>query len=282
VRSLVGGVSCLVALWAFLAASDADAFEAKRTSGGLPVHWEAANVTFEIDPSVAQAVAGGFDAVAEALGAWSGQSGAPTLTVTAGDGKARPGNDGHNVIFFAADGYAEAGNALAITVLSYDEITGAIVDADIVINGNHSFAVVADGTRPDPNARPISNEGTGGDELGNSEDQFDLVHVVAHETGHALGLSDALNPGPLMYLYTMPNDGSLRSPTADDETGIRSLYAGSSSERSAGCSTASIASPSSAPRGVLLVVLALGGWIVRRRAQKSTARTIAGPRYSRT
>jgi len=144
VRSLVGGVSCFVALWAFLAASDADAFEAKRTSGGLPVHWEAANVTFEIDPSVAQAVAGGFDAVAEALGAWSGQSGAPTLTVTVADGKARPGNDGHNVIFFAAGGYAEAGNALAITVLSYDEITGAIVDADIIINGNHSFAVVAD------------------------------------------------------------------------------------------------------------------------------------------
>lgn len=267
-RSIVRVVSCLLAVGSLVAAADAGAYEVKRTASGLPIHWEKSAVTFEIDPSVARAVPGGYDAVAEALASWSTQEGAPTLTVAAIDEERRPGNDGHNVISFAPDGYAAAGNALAVTVLSYDPNTGAIVDADIVINGKHPFAVLSEDAKPEPGTRPVSNESNEGDQPEHVEGRFDLTHVVAHETGHALGLNDDLNPGPVMYLYTMPNDASSRGPAADDLAGLKVLYAGGSSPTpSAGCSKASIAAPAPDARGALAIALALAGWMTRRRGQ---------------
>jgi MYXO-CTERM domain-containing protein len=242
------------------------AFEVQRTPSGLPVHWEETNITFEVDPSVARAVNGGYEAVAEALAGWSAQSGAPTMTVTAASGHPQLGVDGHNVIFFAPDGYAAAGNALAITILSYDERTGAIVDADIVINGQHAFGVLAPNARCDSNARPISNEGSG-EPGGSADGTFDLVHVLAHEAGHALGLRDVLTPSSVMYLYSTPNDASSRSPATDDEAGIASLYPADSNQTAAGCQ-ASVASASASPpgsAGVLVMALVLVGWAAKRR-----------------
>ena len=43
------------------------------------------------------------------------------------------------------DGYAPAGRALAITVLTYDNASGRILDADIIVNGSYKFAVLRDG-----------------------------------------------------------------------------------------------------------------------------------------
>ncbi len=262
-RSFARVLSGLVVLVTLVISATGSAFEVNRTPSGLPVHWEKANVTFEVDPSVGQAVDGGYDAVAEALAGWSGQAGTPTLTVTAGSGNARPGNDGHNVIFFAPHGYPAAGNALAITILSYDENTGVIVDADIIINGQHQFGVLAANAKPASNARAISNEG--GDEGGGTEGEFDLLHVVAHECGHALGLRDVVSPGPLMYLYTMPGDATARTPTADDQDGIASLYpvdASASSQPASGCQS-SVASTSPSPGaagGIFVVVLILAAY----------------------
>jgi hypothetical protein len=263
-------LSCIVVLAALLVSANARAFDVKTTASGVPVHWERAEVTYEIDPSIAAAVPGGYDAVAEAVAGWSGIPGAPKLSVTAGDGHAKPGNDGHNVVFFAPDGYAPAGDALAITILSYDETTGEIVDADIVVNGKHAFGILADGARPSANARPMSNDGSS-DEA-QSAGTFDLVHVVAHETGHTLGLRDDLTPGPLMYLYTMPGDASARTPTADDEAGVDSLYA-SSAAGHAGCQARIAAGPmgSGLSSGLVAMLLAVVAWSARRRTASAPA-----------
>src|SRR5258708_12109576 len=108
-------------------ASNANAYEVKTTAGGLPLHWARQSVTFEVDPSVKEGVSRGADAVAEALAGWSGQCGAPTLTLATSDGTRKPGNDGHNVVFYAPDGYKPAWAPLAITRLIHHHTTAATV-----------------------------------------------------------------------------------------------------------------------------------------------------------
>jgi len=238
VSTKIPATLCALALTAL--SSSAFAFEAKHTSGGLPVHWASSNVTFEVDPSVEAAMPGSTVALQEAFSGWSGQSGAPVLATTAGSGGAQPGNDGRNIIFYAPNGYAPAGSALAVTVLSYDDNTGAIVDADIVINGTHAFEVLAADAVAPPGTQPVSTEG--GDSVkGHAHElKFDLIHVVAHETGHALGLSDdTAAPGALMYVYTLPNDASMRGPSADDLAGISALYGATSGGSGSGSTDSS-------------------------------------------
>src|SRR5262249_38388786 len=124
--------------------TDADAYAIKRTSHGELVHWEQRTIEFTLDPSVDQNVTGGSSATQKAMGSWSGSVGAPDLTTIphTDDAPASPGFDEKNGVFFAKGGYEPAGRALAITVLTYDNASGRILDADVIFNGSYSFQVL--------------------------------------------------------------------------------------------------------------------------------------------
>jgi hypothetical protein len=264
--------ACLL-VWAILcvlvgAPASASAFEIKTTTSGQPVHWEPANVPFLIDPSAASMAPGASVAISTALQAWSSAGGGPALSALPAASASHPEVDGNNVVYFAPAGDPLARNAIAITIVTYDDTTGNIIDTDIVMNGIYVFGVLPDGSTPPPGAPEVSNEADGagyrfpGRELGT----FDITHVIAHETGHALGMGDeTVNDSPLMFLFSKPGDATHRAPTSDDLAGIGELYADAGSER--GCSSSTLSPRRARPSTLALtgVIVVLGIALLRMR-----------------
>jgi Matrixin len=265
-----------VVMGVLLSSGSASAFELKQAANGQTVHWGGPTMTFVVDPSIEAAVPGGAAAVASAMAGWSGQSGAPNLVLKAGPGGGKAAVDGVNTVLLAPDGFAPAGAALAVTVLTYDEQTGEILDADIVVNGVYAFAVLAANAQS-PGAAPMPLEGATSITAGAGT--FDLFHVVAHETGHALGLGDVGDDDAVMYAYTTPGDAAYRAPASDDQAGIEAIYGATSR---AGCSSASIAgSPAGAAGSWWAAVLLLGSlsvWAARRRPASAVSLSAPRPR----
>ncbi len=247
--------------------SPAQAFNIKRTQSGLDVRWAVPTVNYVVDPRLSQAVAGAAAAVGQAAQSWSGVEGAPTLSATTGPVSSIPALDGTNSVLYLHN-FDAADGALAVTIVSVDEATGHILDADIVVNADREFAVLSASARASINSPLVSTEGSS---HGGRSQIFDLIHVTAHEVGHSLGLADeSANVAALMYPYTRAGDASVRAPGSDDLSGIDQDYAGADlgSGSAQGCGGgASVAgrrsSNVSSSAGLLLIVA--GGWLVSRR-----------------
>jgi hypothetical protein len=273
-RARLAGAGAIVALCTLLASTTAQAFEIKKTTSGLPVHWESgAAVVFETDPSIEALTPEAPAAIRAAAESWSTLEGAPGVSVQPAAGPSQPGYDGKNTVYYYPQGYPLAGDALAITILTYDDTDGSILDADIVYNGIYPFATLPTGAEPTPTAIPVSNDGESlAGELGDpGGDAFDVVHVGAHEMGHALGMNDeTVTRSSLMYLYSFPGAASPRAPTNDDLDGLVDLYSGSG--RGCSSSVAAFGRPRVPPPALIALVGAMLGWILvgrRRRAGRS-------------
>jgi hypothetical protein len=197
--------SVLAAACAFAAAPPVHAYVLKKTPSGSVVHWNAAEARLTVDPSVAGAEPRAREAIATAAGRWNAQShGAPRIVVAAGEKAGEPGLDKVNGIFFRST-FAPAGGAIAVTVVSYEQSSGTILDADIVLTGRYSYSASEEIER----------------------DHYDLVHIVAHEQGHWLGLGDENQlPGVLMYSATKSGQTLRREPSDDDLAGVAAIYDG--------------------------------------------------------
>lgn len=212
------------------------------------MHWKRANVDFTMDPSVEANVAGATEATKHAMQSWSGTMGAPELSMSPrGEGAPdKPALDFKNGIFFMSSGYEPVGRSLAITILTYDNVTGEIVDADVAFNGRYSFEVLDEWGSSEPQTNgphPTATDGIAHDMPPAREDTvYDLHHVVAHELGHALGMDDELRRDDvLMYRYSSPNDASMRAPVSDDIEGLAAIYGGRFTASGAGCGGAMVA-----------------------------------------
>lgn len=255
-RSLLRRLVAVLSGAALLAGivGDAEAYVVKRTTRGELVHWERAEIGYTVDPSIDRNVDRASNAIVHAMASWSGTVGAPELTVAAPttDAPTRPGFDEKNGIFFAAAGYRPAGRALAITVLTYDNATGRILDSDVIFNGVYSFQVLdppgdlaEHSRRDDGSTHPSNTDGIVHDDAPSTEevtDTYDLHHVIAHELGHSLGMNDEMGKlDALMYRYSAPNDATIRAPASDDIAGLAELYSTRLEGRGNGCGSATVA-----------------------------------------
>jgi len=230
---------------ALAASPGAAAFEIKRASSGELVRWKVDAVRWGVDKSVA-AVPGGREAVASAAGAWSERGGAPRLEVDASPVKRTVGLDGASTVFFAREGHPLAGDALAVTVLSFDEGTGEVLDADVILNGRRRLG------------RPARARG----ERDDDDATYDVARVMSHEMGHALGLGDEPeHEDAIMYPYVSSAPDQSTTPSSDDIAGLASIYepgvagvSGAGAHDTGGCSTARAATTRG--RGGVLVALA--------------------------
>ncbi|MBX3233936.1 MAG: matrixin family metalloprotease [Labilithrix sp.] len=244
-----------------LTTSDANAYSVKKTTKGELVHWEVDRVAFTIDPSVEANVATAEEATKVAMQSWSGTVGAPDIQVAKLDASSptAPTFDRKNGVFFMPGGYEPAGRALAITVLTYDNASGKILDADVVFNGAYAFEVLPhEGTTKTTKGAALVGDVVEHDEhdAGDLSLVYDLHHVVAHELGHSLGMNDEMGVhDALMYRYTAPNDPSIREPADDDITGLSELYANNAPADANGCGSATVApkNPSRSASNVAMV-----------------------------
>jgi hypothetical protein len=214
--------------------ANADAFVLKHAPSGDVVGWRSAHVEWTIDPSI-DAIPGAANALSSAAAAWSAERGAPDVTISTTTEHLSPGTDGRNAILFAKEGFEPAGRALAVTILSYEDATGAVIDADIVLNGRYKLARIANG--PDGDAEhggPGSKHGRGHDDddddavdehHAKTDRTYDVARIATHELGHALGLGDEpARADAVMYPFVAPDRALRASPAADDLDGLATIY----------------------------------------------------------
>lgn len=108
-----------------------------------------------------------------------------------------------NIILFQDSkwAYKSADNTLAKTTVTFDSVSGEILDADIEIN--HAY-----------------NEITTGD----AKVGYDLQSILTHEFGHFIGLDHSLDFDATMNASYDPGTVELRTPEEDDIGGVCTIY----------------------------------------------------------
>jgi hypothetical protein len=188
---------------------------------GLPVYWANACVSYDIQQDASHQI--DYDTasadIATAFSKWTG-----TVCPGAGDTAGRVsidvrdfgpvacslvqynqnGPNQHVIVFRDSDWpYDDSSNALALTTVTYDKVTGEIYDADMEINTAQQTLSTADA---DPS------------------DGYDFLSIVTHETGHFLGMAHSTDDFATMYAYYATGDTVMRDLTEDDVSGICSIY----------------------------------------------------------
>jgi hypothetical protein len=258
-RKYQGLGACAAALVVGLTADVASAETSGLGSAGARgARWKQNTVTVSVEDSVDLLGLDGeaFEAVVRAATAWQNAPGIlPTLVVQRGPNDAigyRRSGKNKNTVHFAPDGDPLANGALAITVITFDAHAKEILDADVVLNGEHGFSFFERDSRDEGKAT------------------YDLQNVLTHELGHLLGLGeDMTDVDATMYAFSQPGETGKRDLEVVDKDSIAALYSEDfEPESQAGCGGAAIAGY----QGEAWVWAALGfgalGFAMRRRATR--------------
>jgi hypothetical protein len=214
------------------------AAEIKRGPNGDQVRWRRGETTIQIDASVDRLGKAARDAVGKAFGAWV-ELGAhtPRLRFDSTKGaKLSMEPDGKNTVLVAPITLEGHKDDLAITLAFWDERTGAIAEADIVINANVAFEIMTQ-EGEDPHQHPRD------DVQAHSRcdvDAYDLQNVLAHEVGHFMGLGEDMKEDvATMYYRSKRCETQKRTLEHTDTTAATMLYSTPANEReesrAAGC-----------------------------------------------
>jgi hypothetical protein len=198
------------------------------------------------------------------LDAWRGLPHVPDLVLRPGAPDHAPGHHGKratNGVYLLKQWPYEA-DKLAITVITYEMDTGRLLDADVLVNGETSFAVLNERAKRDPHERMKT---------------YDLPAVLTHEIGHLLGLGESdADPDATMWPYATPGETQKRTLSEDDEDGVIASYRGKAPLPASGCGALSVAGGKRGQQGLFvaaLVVFALAWRGTRRQRAKAALRS---------
>lgn len=188
------------------------------TMGGQPLLWPGACVSYSLSRSASVQVSleTAQEMAARAFEAWQsvtcpGTGEPPSIAATEAFGLtgcmlaeySRTGANANVVLFRDGDWpYADSEDALGLTTVSFDSVTGQIFDADIEVNS----------TVPLSSTDKVASE------------HYDLLSILTHEVGHFLGLAHSQDPDAVMRMSFDSGSDSLRVPNEDDIAGICSIY----------------------------------------------------------
>jgi hypothetical protein len=187
---------------------------------GTPLYWGRPCIGFAVNERASNQI-GADDIRAVLMGAfatWETAScgvGTPSIhvedlgEVACGEVEYNPEGGGNvNVIVFHDDEWPHEGsfNTLALTTVSFEVTTGEIFDADMEVNSASKVLTISETTS-----------------------DFDLLSVLTHEAGHALGLAHSDAVGPMGEQATMTpvviaGNTEFRSLTLDDIAGVCAAY----------------------------------------------------------
>ena len=186
----------------------AQAYTLKQTDSGKPVRWAEMPVRYKVSQAGARDVSRSEArrAVDLAFSAWTKVNGAAVALVNTGE-TTRPvgfesGGSNENVVAWSRDAWPFEPDALAMTVTAYRQTSGALVDADILINEeDYAWGI---GTQA----------------------ENDLANALTHEVGHFLGLAHSTNSDATMFARAEPFETEKRSLHGDDGAALVRLYPG--------------------------------------------------------
>jgi hypothetical protein len=198
---------------------------------GLPLYWPTACVSHSLQQDATKwaSLDVATRAVDAAFTAWTtvtcpGTTAGPSLAlvnigpVACGaqeynDGETTIGGNANIVVFnddswASVDTGADPEATLALTTVTYDKRNGAILDADIRVNGQNVLST----------ATPVPTNA------------YDLQSLISHEVGHFIGLSHSPAPCPAaracptMRAVYPKGDDSFRTLEPDDVAGVCAVY----------------------------------------------------------
>jgi hypothetical protein len=275
-----------------LVALPAAAWVRETTPAGACLSWAERHAAFSLAPQMPSGLSAGDveGALRAALSSWSAPGCAALSLEFAGvsSGPRTVGNDGNNLVLWrtrscagaapaddpcqktgtcgnAWDCWEHGDDALALTTTTFDNRTGALLDADIELNAApHADGTAAYGFTVDP-----------------AFASRDVQTTLLHELGHAIGFDHSTIEASVMY--PADSDGEIkRALSADDQAGVCAVYPRAAATPTCGSAPPPVVDPPPPPRGCQssggagLLAAALVALRLGRRHRNSTF-TIAGP-----
>jgi hypothetical protein len=221
----------------------AHAYTINTTEVGKRIRWSVDTVWLQLDPEFEAFLGPGeaYAAIAMAFDAWRGLPRVPDMRIRTG----MPVQVGHhdggptNGVYLLKDWPYEA-SKLAVTVVTYEMDTGRLLDADIVVNGQARYALLAEPVKP------------------GEVSSYDLAAVLTHEAGHVLGLGESNDDqAATMWPYAKPDDVDKRTLAQDDEDGAVDSYQSSPPRAAGGCGANSVGGHTNGRRALAMSLMLL-------------------------
>lgn len=207
-KPVLGAVALTTTFAAGLVPMTANAFDIKETPNGAHVHWAEEKVSFVLNEAGDTSLA--FDrvrdAVQQSFAAWSGQQGSALMLQYGGETADaevgyRRGGENTNLVVWEEQDWPYDSSVMAMTLTTFSVRSGALVDADIVVNGVN-FKWATDGRA----------------------DHHDVANALTHEVGHFIGLDHSDAEGATMFASAPLGELAKRDLHEDDLAGLRALY----------------------------------------------------------